>query len=255
MRARCARLLAGLAFGTGWLVAGVWWLFISMHRYGSMPAWLAALAVLALAPALSIYLALAMAAVRALGAAAACWRDMRLLQPRRGCWPSWRARWFFTGFPWMASGYAQVDRRWPCWRPGSACYGIGARAGCRRGAVGTRGRTRAYGAAASVAVLALAAWAGPPSYSRAGTALSVSLLQTNVPQDEKFAIEQLPNTLRSLAVRNGRARGQLVVAPETAVPLLPSQLDEVAPGYMGGAGQRFRAHRACRADRRTAGRL
>ena len=34
--------LIGWAFSTGWLCAGVWWLFISMHRYGGLPAWTAA---------------------------------------------------------------------------------------------------------------------------------------------------------------------------------------------------------------------
>jgi len=37
------------------------------------------------------------------------------------------------------------------------------------------------------------------------------------------------------------ARGQLVVAPETAMPLLPSQLDDVAPGYMAALTERFAA--------------
>ena len=49
----------GWCYGTAWLCAGVWWLFISMHRYGGLPAWLAALAVLALAGFLSLYLAAA----------------------------------------------------------------------------------------------------------------------------------------------------------------------------------------------------
>ena len=31
----------GWCYGTGWLVAGVWWLFVSMHRYGQLPALLA----------------------------------------------------------------------------------------------------------------------------------------------------------------------------------------------------------------------
>src|SRR5215210_6407489 len=35
----------GWCFGTAWLAAGTWWLFISMHRYGGLPAWMAALAV------------------------------------------------------------------------------------------------------------------------------------------------------------------------------------------------------------------
>jgi hypothetical protein len=40
--------LLGWCYGTAWLCAGVWWLFVSMHRYGGLPAPLAAAAVFAL---------------------------------------------------------------------------------------------------------------------------------------------------------------------------------------------------------------
>ena len=47
----------GLAFGTAWLGAGTWWLFISLHRYGGLPAWMAVTAVALLSALLSLYLA------------------------------------------------------------------------------------------------------------------------------------------------------------------------------------------------------
>ena len=52
----------GLVFGTAWIASGTWWLFISLHTYGGLPAWLAVLAIAALSAALSLYLAGAMAA-------------------------------------------------------------------------------------------------------------------------------------------------------------------------------------------------
>jgi apolipoprotein N-acyltransferase len=88
-------------------------------------------------------------------------------------------------------------------------------------------------------LLAAAAWIGPTSHSRAGATLTVSLLQSNVPQDEKFVLEQLPATLAWLSDTLRAARGQLVVAPETAIPLLPSQLNEVAPGYLQALIEQF----------------
>ncbi|MFN5699459.1 MAG: apolipoprotein N-acyltransferase, partial [Betaproteobacteria bacterium] len=51
------------AFGTAWMVAGTWWLFISLNRYGGMPAPLAAASVFALGAALSLYWAAAMGLV------------------------------------------------------------------------------------------------------------------------------------------------------------------------------------------------
>ncbi len=229
----------GLAFGTTWLVAGVWWLFISMHRYGNLPAWLAALAVLALALGLSIYLAIAMAA-------AAHWRGGNVWHDMACFSAAWllvelARTWLFTGFPWLASGYAQVDSPLAVLAPWVGVLGIGA----MQAAIATlwsQAASHRVAAAASVAALALAGWVGPPSHSRPGATLSVSLLQTNVPQDEKFVIEQLPNTLRALVADVASARGELVIAPETAVPLLPSQLDELAPGYMAALAERFSTH-------------
>jgi len=226
----------GLAFGTTWLVAGVWWLFVSMHRYGNLPAWLAALAVLALALALSTYLALAMAAT-ARWRNGSVWRDMICFS---AAWllAELARTWLFTGFPWLALGYAQVDSPLAVLAPWVGVLGVGAVLAALA-VLWAQAASHRAATAASVVALALAAWAGPSSHSRPGATLSVSLLQTNVPQDEKFMVEQLPNTLRALAADVAAARGQLVIAPETAVPLLPSQLDEVAPGYMAALAERF----------------
>ena len=68
--------------------------------------------------------------------------------------------------------------------------------------------------------------------------MKVALLQTNVKQDEKFAADRMPEMLAWVARELLAAQADLVVTPETAVPLLPSQLDDFAPGYW----QALRAH-------------
>jgi len=92
----------GWGFGTVWLVGGTGWMFVSLHRYGGLPSWLAGGAVLLLCAALSLYLALACAAwVR--------WRRRRWAADALllgGLWllaEAARAL-IFTGFPWAASG-------------------------------------------------------------------------------------------------------------------------------------------------------
>jgi apolipoprotein N-acyltransferase len=217
----------GLAFGTAWLAAGVWWLFISMHRYGNLPAWMAALAVLALALALSIYLALAMAAV-------ARWRSGSLLRDTIYFSAAWllaelARTWLFTGFPWLASGYAQVDSPLAVLAPWLGVLGIGAVLAAIA-ALWARAASHRVTATASVGVAAFAGVGWPAVVQPTGATLGVSLLQTNVPQDEvrhRAAAQYVARADGGPAA----ARGQLVIAPETAVPLLPSQLDEVAPGY------------------------
>jgi apolipoprotein N-acyltransferase len=234
-----AAMLGG-AYATGWLAAGVWWLFISMHRYGAIAAPLAALAVVALAVFLALYLAAACAAF-------ARWRTGRPGLDAVGFAALWllaelaRGK-LFTGFPWLASGYAQVDAPLAALAPWVGVYGIGAlAAGWAAGLaalVATRGR--AWGVAAAGALgVAAAALLGPGEHTAPTGRLAVALIQTNVAQDEKFAADRLPRSLASLARDLVDAPAGLVVAPETAVPLLPAQLDDVAPGYWRSLRRHF----------------
>jgi apolipoprotein N-acyltransferase len=222
---RRAAALGG-CFGTAWLVAGTWWLFISMHRYGGLPAPLAALAVLALSAALSLYLAAAMALFARLRRGrlaadaalfAACWLAAELA---RGV--------LLTGFPWAASGYAQIDGPLAALAPWVGVYGIGAvAAGLAALPALAQGAGRAWQAGVVAGVLLAVPVAGRDFSSTAGR-IDVTLIQTNVAQDEKFAPERLPEALAWLERALATAPGPLVLAPETAIPLLPDQLGDEA---------------------------
>jgi len=218
----------GFAFGTAWLCAGTWWLFVSMHRYGGLPAPLAALAVLALAAFLSLYLAAAMAV-------AAHWRPR---SPARAA-TVFAAAWLLaelaravllTGFPWVASGYAHVDSPLGGFAPWLGVYGIGALAAglaARFGFADLRGG-RAWVAPGGALALAVVAGAllGRVDFSTPTRTLTISLLQGNVPQQEKFEPALLAEGLAATAAQIQAARGELVVGPETVVPVLPSELDD-----------------------------
>lgn len=218
--------LLGLVFGTVWLGCGTWWLFISMHRYGGLPAWMAVLAVALLSAGMALLLAAALAAfVR--------WRRGPLFVDafQFGAW--WLlaelARGvLFTGFPWVASGYAFVDSPLAMLAPWIGVYGIGAvAAGLAAAPALGSGGWRHRGAASLVAVTGLIALAAAPrtDFTQQSGTLSVALLQGNVPQNEKFSLEHLPAALAWTRARLLEARADLVVGPETVVPLLPQQLD------------------------------
>ena len=230
--------LFGWAYGFGWLAAGTWWLFVSMNRYGGLPAPLAAAGVAALAAALSLYLALACAVYarwrRGHAAAdAALFAALWLLaELARGL--------LFTGFPWIASGYAQVDSPLAGLAPWVGVYGIGAVAAAAAGLLAAAAASRRLAPAlAAVLLVGLPGLLGGLRFDRPAGELAVSLVQTNVAQDEKFATERMPEAMDWLARALRDARGQLVVAPETAVPLLPFQLAEFAPGYWEGLAGLF----------------
>jgi apolipoprotein N-acyltransferase len=228
----------GLAFGTAWLCAGTWWLYISMHRYGGLPAWLTVVSIVLLCAALSFYLAAAMAVfVR--------WRSGRaapdallfaalwlLAELARGI--------IFTGFPWVASGYAHVDGPLAALASWLGVYGIGCIGAGLAAWVGLGVRSGwhagVWPASATLALLVAASFAGPGEFTQPGSTLRVTLLQSNVAQDEKFVIELIPKALEWAREQLLAAEGDLVVAPETIIPLLPEQLD---PGYWGGLLQHF----------------
>ena len=234
----------GWSFGTGWLLAGVWWLFISMHRYGGLPAPLAAAAVLALAAVLSLYL----------GVAAAAFARWRRGQAGRDAL-LFAALWLlaelargvlFTGFPWVASGYSQVDSPLAALAPWVGVYGMGAMLAWMAAMLGFSALHRPWRSAAGLAAATLAvpiilAMLPVAGFTRPAGELTVELVQTNVPQDEKFAAERLPQTLAAVHKALIESRADLVVVPETAVPLLPSQLQDFVPGYWQGLLDHFGA--------------
>jgi apolipoprotein N-acyltransferase len=236
----------GWWFALAWLAGTFWWLYVSMHVYGGLAAPLAVLAVLLLAGFLALYYALAAGLMRWLaprsvpgqmGLFAALWTLAELM----------RGRWL-TGFPWGAGGYAQVDLM-ASLAPWLGVYGMGAAAalvawglaalpalwqGRYPGkAVPSRAWRRWLGWGLLMAAVPLATRLPPAgqAYTRPAGTLDVWLLQGNVPQDEKFvpgkgvalALSWYPAQLQA-ALRAGERAPDLVVAPETALPLLPEQL-------------------------------
>jgi apolipoprotein N-acyltransferase len=193
----------------------------------------------ALSAALSLFLAAAMAAVarwrtvsrgRASIVFAAAWL---LAELARGD--------ILTGFPWVASGYAHVDSPLSGWASSLGVYGVGAVAAGLAAAFGfsplRRGRAWLAPGVALAVALAAGALLGRVDYTAPTRALTVSLLQGNVPQQEKFAAPYVEEGLAATAAQLAAARGELVVAPETVVPLLFSQLDEA---YWQALVKRFR---------------
>jgi len=231
------------AFGMGWLGAGLSWLFISMHFYGGMPAPLAALALLLFAAYLSVYPMLA---------SAIAWRwcaaggPLRLALAIAGAWTlAELARgWVFTGFPWLALGYAQIDGPLTGLAPVAGVFALGgvaiAVASLFASAIAGIGRYRAspisrpissehvrpdqtqqaaMRAAATALGLLLVPLALPASdaWTRpSGPTLSVRLLQGNVPQDMKFRPDRTLAAMQAYVGLIEAGDAALTILPETA---------------------------------------
>ena len=234
----------GWVFATAWLVGTFWWLFISMQVYGGLPAPLAVVAVLLLAGFLSLYYALA-GALFAAAARGRPWRDAALFA---GLWlgAELLRGTLFTGFPWGAGGYAHVDGPLASLAPWVGVYGMSAAAAWLACLVSllvqgpVRGSWRYWLAVlASAGLLAACNVQTGKRDPQASAApkLKVALLQGNIPQDEKFeGGTGIPIALGWYGQALRETHAQLVVAPETAIPLLPAQLPE---GYYEGLRRDF----------------
>lgn len=225
--ARRAGVLAA-AFGLGSFCAGIGWTWISMHRYGGLPAPLAAAAVLLLSTYLAAFGTAALVLAERLAPAARTGTGAVLARVAAlaACWTLGElARgWLLTGFPWLSLGYAQVDGPLA---PAAAVVGVaglGALTIALAATLAAMARMRAHGARACavLALVTLAAAAALVAGGRAapivasGPAVTVRLLQGNVEQSMKFDPQRALQAMLDYTADVEESPAQLTILPETA---------------------------------------
>ncbi|MBC7664144.1 MAG: apolipoprotein N-acyltransferase, partial [Caulobacter sp.] len=141
---------------------------------------------------------------------------------------------FLTGFPWIAGGYAHTSGPLSAWAPFIGVYGIGGlAAGISAAAAlvllklrGPQGRPPLVVLGPLLVPLALlcVGAALPQVFTRSTGMLTVSLFQPNVAQDDKFQPEHIEQALAWHVTKLAAAPGQLVVTPESSLPVLPVQI-------------------------------
>jgi len=240
-RASSARQAAwrGWLFALAWLSSTFAWLFTSMHTYGGLPAPLAVLAVLALAGALAIYYAVACwsfwpLALSNKGLAAIVFGALWLLaELARGQW--------LTGFGWGTVGYAQLSGPLQPLLGWVGMYGVAWVAAVVAGLLAATLAAPALKDKLLAAVIALALLVLPSVLPLAQGAdqgeLSVTLLQGNIAQEEKF--EPATGVIKALRWYGDQfqaSTSSLIISPETALAVLPEQLPD---GYWQALQQRF----------------
>ena len=219
-------VLTGWAYGFGWSACGVYWLYISMHQYGGMPAAMAALAVALLAMLLGAFFA----AATGVGA----WFQRRLhasniillllVFPALWMLSEWLRGWVLTGLPWVVSGYAHTGSPLAGYAPLIGVYGLGWLAAVLAACLVLLPTKKS---AIGLIIVILASGLGLKSVNWTtpqGEPISVRLLQGNVPQEIKFDDEQTDVTLTLYEDMMRAAPADLIATPETALPLLIHQL-------------------------------
>lgn len=220
--------LLGFAWGLGFFLAGVSWVYVSLHDIGGMALPLAATATLLFCACLALFPALAGYGFKRFAAGTAG-RDALLMA---GLWAlsEWLRGWLLTGFPWLSLGYSQVGLS-PLagYAPLLGSYGVSFLLALIA-ALLAFGWWRYQFLAVALATFAAGAllqrvhWTEPT-----GEIVSVSLLQGNIPQSLKWDPARLDLSFDAYRRLARKHPAQFIVLPETAIPLL---FDQIPRNYL-----------------------
>lgn len=218
----------GEAYGMGLWAVGAFWLYTSIHVYGETAA--------PLALAMIGFVAVVMGLFNAVSCAL-----YQRLSPQSplgfaGWWvlAEWCKTWMFTGFPWLFVGYGMTG----LWLDGYAPVGgvllvSLVVVGCAAMAMQAM-RPRQWYWLAPLAVLLALGWLLSPiqwTTRKPTPALSVSLVQGNIPQDLKWLTEYRQRTLDIYAGLSESEWGRdLVVWPESSIPVFQTDVPQFLEG-------------------------
>ncbi|WP_319824496.1 apolipoprotein N-acyltransferase [Thalassovita sp.] len=227
---RCGgwRQAAGLGWmiGTGYFALALVWIvqpfFVDPWRHG----WMAPFAILFMSAGLALFWGAGFAVARRLGAGAlALAGAFTLAELARS--------YLFTGFPWVLTGHALVDTPLAQAAALAGAHGLGLLV--LTGALGLRALWLRQWVGAGVAVLLLGAvWVwGADRLSHLPDLTDrpvLRLVQPNAPQHQKWNPDLIPVFFRRQVdfTAAGEVRPDLVVWPETALPVL---LDDAERGF------------------------
>lgn len=238
----------GFAFGFGLYGVGVNWVYISIHVFGHSPLPAAIAVMLLLVAYMSLFpMALTYLCARYRVPATLA---MLLVLPAGWVLAEWLRSWLFTGFAWLNLGYTQIDSPLSGYAPVLGVYGVSwltaISAGLLAWTLSTAGRARWLGP-----LLFVLLWGGGAQLKQsewtqaAGAPLNVSLIQGNIPQDEKWDPAQEVATLQKYVdltrgewAEQGTRRVDLVIWPETAIPAFQH---EVADSFLQPLGEEARS--------------
>jgi len=215
------KLFHSWLFTSLWLIGSVWWLYIAMHDFGGLNTVITVIALFLLCGGLAIYymgalsvMIYAQSHIPKIGRPvvfAACWTFAELA----------RAQWW-TGFPWAAIGYSQVETTLSLAAPFVGVYGIGF--------LSLLLSAYAYEYLKETklaALIFLGVCLSLPMLLKnkevSSTEITVNLLQGNIKQDEKFNIARQDALEWYLSeIKNNKA--DITVLPETAIPFIKEDM-------------------------------
>jgi apolipoprotein N-acyltransferase len=206
---------SSLTFGIGYFVAGLWWLYISLHDVGGMNFLLSCMAVFLLSTYVAFYFSIACISIRLFKSSyvsglllASSWVLGEYLREE-----------IFTGFPWMGFAETQVNGPFASIAPffgGLACTFLVIWTSWEIFHLKQRFKISVISIAA---VLTISQLAGFISFTKPfGEPISIRLIQGNFEQSLKFNPLEINQQIDFYANEIKRQKADLVIIPETAFP-------------------------------------
>lgn len=244
----------GWIFGVGLFGSGASWVYVSINTYGHAPPFLAGSLTLVFVLGLALFSGLSLYIFGKLKTSSKTGNALLFI----ACWvlgDLFRSI-FLTGFPWLFLGYGHLDTALAGWIPVIGVYGLTAISVASGIAIfflltllfkalpilikhNKTSRKRVFRShyhprktafkLAFVLVVALI-WISGPLLNKiewteiSPQSLTVALIQTNIPQEEKWKPAQRIKTLKLLEAMSAESwDSDIIVWPETAVPILYDQ--------------------------------
>ncbi|MFK5969027.1 MAG: apolipoprotein N-acyltransferase [Candidatus Marithrix sp.] len=222
----------GFLYGIGMFGVGVSWVHISFYQFGGLPMIGAILLTLTFVITIALYPAL-------LG-----WLLIRffpknnlILLPAAWTLMEWLRGWLFTGFPWLSIGYSQIDSPLNNFAPLLGVYGVSwitvLIAVLLIYSFNFKRLTREVISIMILISLGIGSlleinWTKPIDKP-----FKVALIQGNIPQEFKWLSGfQLPSMQRYLEASQLHRDADLIIWPETAIPLFYHEIPSYAPGFL-----------------------
>lgn len=226
------QFISGMAFGLGYFVLGLWWIYISLHDIGGMHAVVSCLAVFLLAAGMALFFSSA---------------SLSLCLPRRRYLTGLvlAASWVLieylrsvvlTGFPWMGFAEAQFNGPFAPAAPffgGLACTFLAVWISWE---ITQLRKNIVFSSACIISAVVLAQLAGFWTFTKPiGEPLSVRLIQGNFEQSLKFNPKAIEEQFSFYTNAIESQSADLIITPETAYPWPQSNL----PNGLLGSLQQF----------------
>ena len=224
--------LLGFSYGLGLYCVGIYWIYISLHDFGGMPWWFAGFSTFCLCAFMALFVGLVGYFGKKLGTKNMDW--LWLSVPVLWGLSDWIRSWIFTGFPWLTMGYSQVPQS-PLagYMPLVGVYGVSVITVFVAALVGywlANSQQSPIWKRNSIATLTLIVVAGfilkaVEWTTPIGAPTKVALIQGNIAQDTKWSPESAQSTINQYLDMAKASTAKLIILPETALPVLSSQLD------------------------------